>query len=322
MQIRGQVEWLGILISLYVLKSHFRYSGAEWTRRLDWVTIDHSLRAAGAAVFFIAIYKGAIRGIKLAPNLDGSAKLLAQKLTLAVVLGIGVVTVLTQFQIDVAPILASLGVAGLAVALALQDTLGNYFAGITMSIDRPLRPGDYVKMENGVEGFVESIGWRTTRIKPFSESVVVVPNSVLANSILTNNYYPDTATRVYVACGVSYESNLEHVEAVCVEVAERVGSAVRGYDTDFTPIVRFSEFADSNVNFTVILRALNFDDTFLIKHEFMKALHARFKAEGITINYPVRQVRMAQLPAESEADFLPKPRATDRLDGTRTSETL
>lgn len=297
---------MGAVLSVYVLTLQLRALDEQFARQLDWATVDIWIKSLATVVGFMALHRAVHRAVELAPPaLDASARSLLTKISAAVIFGIAAVTVLSLFKVDVGPLLASLGVIGIAVALALQDTLGNYFAGITLAIDKPLRPGDYVRMDGGVEGFVETIGWRSTRIKPFSESVVIIPNSKLATSILTNNYYPDNGARVYVDCGVAYSSDLAQVEAVCVAVAKEVSAGTTGGDPEFEPLVRFKTFGDSNIQFTVILRATDFDASFLLKHEFIKSLHQRFREEGIAISYPVREIRMpasALLPPSDAAN--------------------
>jgi small-conductance mechanosensitive channel len=200
------------------------------------------------------------------------------------------ITVLNQFDVEIGPVLASLGVAGLAAALALQDTLGNFFAGLIIAVDRPVRVGDYVRLEDGLEGHVISIGWRTTRIRPFGETMVIVPNSKLANSILTNSDYPSSTTRVYVPCGVSYESDLRQVERVAIEVAREAQESEIIADSSFQPFVIFDAFGDSNITFRTVLRVLNSANSGTLRSAFMKRLHERFAAEGIAMNYPVRKL--------------------------------
>jgi len=139
-----------------------------------------------------------------------------------------VTIVLGQFGVKITPLLTSLGIAGVAMALALQDTLANLFAGFYLLFDRPLRVGDYVKLENGDEGFVTDIGWRNTKIRPWANNVVIIPNSRLAGSIVVNHHLPEERQNVYVACGVGYDSDLEHVERVCVQVGREVMARVEG----------------------------------------------------------------------------------------------
>ncbi len=213
-----------------------------------------------------------------------------RKIVNVTVLALLVTLVLAQLGYKITTLLAGLGIAGLAVALALQDTLGNLFAGFYMLLDQPLKRGDYVKLETGEEGFVEEIGWRHTKIRPWDNNVIIIPNNKLAQSILVNYYLPEQRQRVYVYCGVSYDSDLEHVERVCKQVALEVMRRVEGSDPQWEPLVWFQEFGDSNINFVVILLIKRFGAQYVLTHEFIKALHQRFKEEGIEISWPVRKV--------------------------------
>jgi small-conductance mechanosensitive channel len=212
------------------------------------------------------------------------------------IIGIGVLIFLDLLGVSITPILASLGIGSFAVALALQDTLSNFFAGIYVAVDKPVQAGDFIRLENGEEGYVVEVGWRSTRIRTLPNNVVIIPNAKLMGSILTNYYLPDKEIEVSLDVGVDYRSDLTRVEQVVCDVAREVLKKVPGAVSSFEPAVRFHAFADSSVNFKVVMRAKEFSDSYLIKHEFIKALHARFKKEGIVIPYPVRTVETREKP--------------------------
>lgn len=213
-----------------------------------------------------------------------------RKITDIVLIGLLVTLILGQLGYEITPLLASLGVAGVAVAIALQDTLGNLFAGFYILFDRPLRVGDYIKLESGEEGFVSEIGWRNTKIRPWANNLIIIPNSKLSQSILVNHHLPEPRQNIYIACGVSYDSDLEHVERVCVEVGKQVMDRIEGTDEEWEPVVRYKEFADSNINFLLVLRIKEFGCQYVLSHECIKALHKRFREEGIEISWPVRKL--------------------------------
>lgn len=203
---------------------------------------------------------------------------------------VGGMIILDNLGISITPILTTLGIGSLAVAIALQDTLGNVFAGLYIRADRFIEIGQYVRLENGDEGYVHHIGWRSTRIRMLPNNMVVVPNNKIVQSIITNYYMPDPELAVLVQVGVHYGSDLQKVETVTSEVAKEVLQSVPGGVPTFEPFIRYHTFADSSINFTVILRAREFTDNFLIKHEFIKRLQARYKEEGITIPFPIRTI--------------------------------
>jgi len=153
---------------------------------------------------------------------------ITQGVVRVVVMGLGVLVLLDSFGVSITPIIASLGIGSLAVALALQPTLENFFAGVQIMIDRPIVVGQFVKLDSGEEGYVEKIGWRSTWVRFLANNVVVVPNKVLVNSKILNYYYPEKEMAVLVQVGVHYDSDLNHVEKVTVEVAEKVMKTVQG----------------------------------------------------------------------------------------------
>ena len=132
---------------------------------------------------------------------------------------IGLLVLLQTLGVSITPLLTALGVGGLAVALALQDTLSNLFAGLHVIGSRKVRLGDYIQIESGEEGYVVDINWRNTSIRSLPNDIVVVPNAKLANAIVTNFYQPERETSVVAKACVAYDSDLEHVERVTVEVA-------------------------------------------------------------------------------------------------------
>ena len=199
--------------------------------------------------------------------------------------------ILDTLGISITPILASLGVGSIAVALALQDTLGNLFSGFYVLIDRPLRVGDYILLSEGVEGTVRKIGWRSTRLELLTNNIVVVPNAKLSSAILTNFNLPLAECIVKVESSVAYESDLAEVERVVLEVAFDLQKKSTFAIAEHEPTVRFHTFGDSAIHFFTRLKAKSYADTGPLRHEFIKALHARFKQEGIEIPYPQRVVR-------------------------------
>ena len=217
---------------------------------------------------------------------------LLQNLTAVLVYVLGLLVILDYLKISVTPLITALGVGGLAVALALQDTLSNLFAGIHVLASRKVRSGDYVKLESGEEGYVRDINWRNTAIEVLAGNLIIVPNNKLASAIVTNFDLPASELAVLVDVGVAYDTDLRRCEEVIVDVAKDIMSSVPGGVADFTPFVRFHTFGDSAILCTVILRAGRFVDRFLIKHEFVKSLRERFAREGIEIPFPIRTVQI------------------------------
>ena len=190
--------------------------------------------------------------------------------------------------INISPLIAGLGIGGLAVALAIQPTLSNLFAGTYVITEGVVSAGDYIDMEGGVSGYVVDVNWRSTRLRTWGNNLVVIPNSRFAETIITNYSKPDEHVNVYLTCGVAYESDLQLVEAVSQDVMNRVlqehPGAVRTYGAYFG----YDTFGESNIDFWLFVQAQNRLASFEVRSELVKQLHARLNAEGITINYPVR----------------------------------
>ncbi|MFR9799555.1 mechanosensitive ion channel family protein [Streptomyces sp. MS06] len=236
------------------------------------------------------VVSGLVRSvIQARSGVAGSASIFVN-ITRVLVLAIGFLVMLQTLGISIAPLLTALGVGGLAVALALQDTLANLFAGIHILAAKTVQPGDYIQLSSGEEGYVVDINWRQTTVRQLSNNRVVIPNGQLASTNMTNFSRPEQRLTVLVQVGVSYDSDLEYVEEVTKEVVAETMAAVTGALPEHEPAVRFHTFGDSSINFTVILGVGEFSDQFRIKHEFVKRLHRRFRAENIEIPFPMRTV--------------------------------
>lgn len=232
-----------------------------------------------------------------------SSSSIMQGITRALILGLGILIILGTMGIAITPVIASLGITSLAVALALQPTLTNFFSGVQLVIDKPIRVGDFIELESGEQGFVDKIGWRTTWIRMLPNNFIIIPNSVLSQSKIINYYYPEKQLSVPVEVGVHYDSDLEHVERVTLEVARDILRTHKWGVPDYQTFVIFHTFDSSSINFTVMLRAQEYFNRFFIKSEFIKALHQRFKEEGITIPYPIRAINYEQEKSYSSGDI-------------------
>ena len=214
------------------------------------------------------------------------------------ILCIGSLILLGTLGISITPIIASLGITSLAVALALQPTLENFFSGVQLVIDKPIRVGDFIELESKEQGFVEKIGWRSTWVKMLPNNMIIIPNSQLSKSRIINYYYPEKELSVPVEVSVHYKSDLEHVEKITLEVAREVLIShewgVNNYDT----FVVYHTFDQSSINFTVMLRAKEYFNRFWVKSAFIKALHKRFNQEGIVIPFPITALNTSQESSE------------------------
>lgn len=284
--LKGKTFWLIFLISLYItLTITTKIPYVDFLKKIVFVIILLFI------TFVIAKILGNLVDIYLADVSSVIAKTSLINILLKIVLFvIAGLIILDYFGISITPIITGLGIGGLAVALALQETLSNLFAGLQVLVARQIRPGDYIKLESGEEGYVLDVTWRNTVIRALPNNLIIIPNSKLANSIVVNYYKPEKELSVVIKVGVSYDSDLEKVEQVVVEVAKEVLQKIPGGVKEFEPFIRYHTFNDFSIDFSVILRAKEYVDQYLLKHEFIKALHKKFQQEGIEIPFPIRTV--------------------------------
>jgi small-conductance mechanosensitive channel len=218
---------------------------------------------------------------------QGFAPLL-KNITVVVFLTLGVMGVLTVWDVSVTPLLASAGLAGAAVAFAAKDTISNFLGGISILIDRPYTVGHYIVLESGERGEVVDIGLRSTRIKTRDDILITVPNSLMANSKIINESAPVKRFRVRIPVGVAYGSDLNKVEAILLGAA----AANPGVEEEPAPRVRFRTFADSSLNFELLCWAADPEMRGKITHELNTAIYVQFEAEGVKIPFPQRDVHL------------------------------
>ncbi|WP_315003183.1 mechanosensitive ion channel family protein [uncultured Selenomonas sp.] len=233
-------------------------------------------------------------------NKDLPKTTLLNNILISVIYVMGVLVILQYYGISIAPILTAAGVGGMAVALALQETLANIFAGLHLILSKQIRIGDYIRLGTGEEGRVTDIAWRFTTIVPVGASnTVVIPNKTIAGANITNFSMPTRSLNISVPVGVAYDSDLALVERVTIETAKEVLARVDN-NPNAEPLVRYTKFNDSSIDFAVILPSSRFDQQGLIIHDFIKALTDRYRIEGIDIPYPIRTVIQEQEDASAE----------------------
>jgi small-conductance mechanosensitive channel len=262
---------------------------------------DRSTRLIEHTLLILAILSLTIMASRLAGNLirfygsrvPGAMPVttLTQNLVQLLVVLVGLLILLHQFGVSITPILTAFGVGGLAVALALQDTLSNLFAGFYISVAGQERLGDYIKLNTGEEGYVTDISWRSTTIRALANNLIIVPNAKLAQAIVTNYHLPERRMSLIIPVGVSYGSDPDHVERVLLEETQKGVGAIPGLLGEPAPAVRFIPgFGDSSLNFSLICQVAEFVDQYLVQHELRKRILKRFQAEGIEIPFPTRTV--------------------------------
>ena len=239
-------------------------------------------RFAGNAV---RVYGGHVTGTQAVTSLT-------QKLVQLAVVAVGLVWMLkVVFDISLTPILTTLGVGGLAVALALQDTLSNLFAGFYVSISGLVHMGDYLKLNSGEEGYVMDINWRCTTMRNLGNNLIVIPNAKLGQAIYTNYSLPQPRLGISVSFGVGYDSDIDRVEAILLDEATAAASSIPGILTDPAPSIRFTPGpGDWALVFQISFHVGEFKDQYLAQSEMRKRLFRRLQRENITMPFPTQTV--------------------------------
>jgi small-conductance mechanosensitive channel len=285
--LRRRLPWWSMLVGLWLAAGFWPLS-AE-----GHLLVGRIVFVLGAASVTLALATFASQtvdtcGAMIAPGLPVSS--LTRNVAWVLIAILGLLVTLNGLGLSITPMLTALGVGGLAVALALQEPLANFFAGIFITLAGQIRVGDYVKLDTGQEGEVVDFSWRSTRLRMLANNLIVVPNAKLAHAIVINHNLPSQDMAVLVNVGVDYASDLRHVERVVMAVGREVMADVPGGVPEFEPFLRYHTFGESSIDFTVILRARQFVDQYLVKHEFVKRLHTRFNDERIVIPFPIRAV--------------------------------
>ena len=224
---------------------------------------------------------------------DLPATSLTKNLAQMFVIIIGAMILLRHLNIDITPLLTALGVGGLAVALALQDTLSNLFGGFYVSIAGQVRLGDYIKLNTGEEGYISDITWRSTTLRALNSTFIIVPNSKLAQAIVTNYHLPEKQMGFSIRVGVSYDSDPDRVERVLLEETTAAAQSVPGLLSEPAPSVRLIPgFSESALDFTLNVQIAQFADQFVVQHELRKRILKRFRLEGIEMPFPTRTIHL------------------------------
>lgn len=219
-------------------------------------------------------------GSELIPLFDNVAKIL--------IVGAALMMFLSLWGIDITPLLATAGIAGLAVAFAAKDTIANFFGGISVFMDRPYKIGDYIILDSGERGEVVAIGIRSTRIKTMDDVLITIPNSIIANTKIINESAPTPKLRIRAPIGVAYGSDIDKVEELLIKIAEENEYVAK----DPKPRVSFRSFGDSSLNFELLCWTDNPAFKGRVIHTINRAIYKRFREEGITIPFPQREVHI------------------------------
>jgi small-conductance mechanosensitive channel len=203
-------------------------------------------------------------------------------LTRLIILLIGFLIMLNTMGVSITPMLTALGVGGLAVGLALQDTLSNFFAGIQLTIMRDIEVGDVIRITSGNEGTLTDIGWRVSTIR-IGENTLIIPNNKLSTDLIINYSLPGPLVKLVMNLRFAYGTDLVLAERVVLDMTRQVLGAHEGGVLDPAPMLQFREFGDTAI--TAILTVRLKKDVFLapIRNELIKKLDVAFKDNAIVI---------------------------------------
>ncbi len=202
-----------------------------------------------------------------------------------------IMAILKVFEIDITPFLAGAGIAGIAVALAAQDLISNFFGGAIITVDKPFKVGDRVKIDD-YYGDVISVGTRSTRIRTLDYQVVTLPNNKITTNVIVNYSEPDEKLRITIPITVAYGTDPLRVKKILLEIARDAIRNTEYFLEDPAPTVFFMEFADSSINFMlkIWMRKYNLPDE--AKDAINCRIAERFAAEGIEIPFPQMDIHM------------------------------
>ena len=206
---------------------------------------------------------------------------------------------LSVWRINITPLLASAGIAGIAVALAAKETLSNFFGGVSVFLDQPFRTGDYIILDSGERGEVVDIGLRSTRILTRDDVQISIPNSVIANTKVINESAPEPRFRVRIKIGVAYGTDVDKLETILLSIARSNPLVVSHPE----PRVRFRTFGDSSLDFELLCWAHRPHDKGKLVHELNRGVYNSLNEAGITIPFPQRDVHIhhhASMPLDEE----------------------
>ena len=199
--------------------------------------------------------------------------------------------ILANFQIDITPLLAGAGIAGIALALAAQDLLSNFLGGVIIAVDKPFKIGDRVKFGN-YSGDIVAIGLRSTRVRTLDNQIITVPNANLTSDVILNYAQPDFRLKVRIPFTVAYGSDIKRVKAILLEIAREAAEKTPWVLTDPAPSVYFLEFGESSLNGQLLLWTNNYDNSWDVQDFVNCRMDERFKEEGIEIPFRQIDVRM------------------------------
>jgi MscS family membrane protein len=221
---------------------------------------------------------------------------LVEKLVSIFLVGTALIIILKYFNYDILSLVTALGIGSLAIGLAAKDTLANMISGFTLMIDRPFRIGDRIQLIGGQWGDVTDIGLRSTKIKTADNTLLIIPNAELCNTILNNLAFPDHLSKGRINLGVAYDSDVEQVKRLLVEIAREFTEVL----PDPAPEAFFVSFGDSALNMSLFFWVEHYTRVFPVTDLINCRIIKRFRESGIEIPYPIRTVVLTKSGIQTE----------------------
>lgn len=209
--------------------------------------------------------------------------------TVLIIIG-SIMLILSIWEVNITPLLASAGIVGVAVALAAKDTLSNFFGGISIFIDKPYKIGDYIVLDTGERGEVVNIGVRSSRIKTRDDILITIPNSIIANTKIINESAPVPKFRMRVPFTLAYGTEIDKTEDILLAISKDNENV----QNDPEPRIRFRTFGESSLNFELLCWAKEPAMRGRTIHELNKEIYKRFGEAGIKFPFPHRTVYLRE----------------------------
>lgn len=285
---------LGLSLSFDVAYSAFTipYHVYNWAHKISDVVLILLITWVGYKIFKdVVLYYGRKWAETTETRVDDILIPILEKLGAVVIVAVGVAYILADFGIDITLFVAGMGVLGLVIAFATQESLSNFISGLFLVTDRPFKEGDMIQLPNGDYCRVLKVGMRTTKLyKGLTHEVIILPNSDIANKMVVNVQLPDVQARTSVKVGVAYGSNLERVRAVLMEILLAHPHIQR--DEKRYPVVRLVNFGDYSIDYTAYFWVDMVDEQWQVQSDVREAIYRRFAEEGIEIPLPQRVVHI------------------------------
>lgn len=274
----GQPEIWAVLVALGVWNplGFLQVQSTLWVNR-----IVVALAVLSVTLFIARLAGWLIRAYLSHDSVSAPSGSIFVNLARMMIWAVGVTIMLGALEVQIGPLVASLGVVGIAVSLGLQDTLANFFSGLQITMSRQIQPGDYIRLSTAEEGTVTDVTWRNTTMRSPSNDLVIVPNSVIGRAQITNFTANDEQHTFALPFTVAFGSDLDAVK----EIAERVARDVRDVQPDaiegFEPVCRIRSFGPDGVAIAVTIRVVRFQDRLAVVDDLSQRLHAEFAERGI-----------------------------------------